>query len=395
MGIDTDVPGSPASVEGAAHWVADTLRPGLDTAGTVLTRARTGAAGDWQGAGGDSFVRWSGNAVGKVDQVADGAGTVSAALLAFAGRLRSAQHRMAAVREEAAGAGLTVSGRVVEDPGPGPARPGPLPDTGMPSPAAAEAHAAAVTAYDAHQDRIRAYHRAAAETAEVQADLRAASDQLADTYRGLQGLNWFTNGGDLLGGLAGAVVEFQASVLRGTSDELLLTARHYLDSVRRADPALVGHSRWYAHVDLAEDEIRHLEDLGRHADDLDRGATRLPLKLGGALTVVGIGYDIATGKDPVEATVSGAGGFAASVATGALVGTAIGGPVGTAVGAVVGAGVGIFASGAIDSLFENGPDVGKAFESGADAVADTGEAIGDAVGGAVGGAADAIGGLFD
>lgn len=54
-------------------------------------------------------------------------------------------------------------------------------------------------------------------------------------------------------------------------------------------------------------------------------------------------------------------------------------------------GVGIFTSGAIDSLFENGPDVRAAYEAGRDALVDTGEAIGDAAG-AVG---DAIGGLFD
>jgi hypothetical protein len=80
------------------------------------------------------------------------------------------------------------------------------------------------------------------------------------------------------------------------------------------------------------------------------------------------------------------------MATGAVVGSFVPIPgVGTAAGAVIGAGVGIFTSGAIDSLFENGPDVGAAAEAGWDAVADTGEAIGDAAG-SVG---DAIGGLFD
>ena len=101
--------------------------------------------------------------------------------------------------------------------------------------------------------------------------------------------------------------------------------------------------------------------------------------------------DIAGGKDPVQATVSGAGGFAASVATGAGIGTFIGGPVGTAAGAVVGAGVGIFTSGVIDSLFEEGPDVGEAVENGWEAVTDTGEAIADGVGGAI----ESVGGWFD
>jgi hypothetical protein len=49
------------------------------------------------------------------------------------------------------------------------------------------------------------------------------------------------------------------------------------------------------------------------------------------------------------------------------------------VGTVVGAGIAIFADGAIDSLFENGPDVGAAWDEGVDALADTGEAIADGV----------------
>jgi hypothetical protein len=57
---------------------------------------------------------------------------------------------------------------------------------------------------------------------------------------------------------------------------------------------------------------------------------------------------------------------------------------------VVGAGVGIFTSGAIDSLFEDGPDVGAAVDSGLDALEDTGGAIVDGAGAVV----DGIGGLF-
>ena len=191
----------------------------------------------------------------------------------------------------------------------------------MPTAAAAVAYDSSVAAYNAHQDKIRAYNAAVTTADEAKAEVKTASDQLADTYDGLQGLNWFTNGGDLLGGISGGVVAFHASILRGTSDELLVTARRYLETVRGADAAVVGHARWYSNFKLAEDDIKRLEKLGRHADDLDRGATPVPLKLGGALTVVGIGYDIATGKDPVQATVSGVGGFAASVGTGALIGT--------------------------------------------------------------------------
>ncbi len=94
--------------------------------------------------------------------------------------------------------------------------------------------------------------------------------------------------------------------------------------------------------------------------------------------------------------MSNGGGFAASViagaATGAVVGSFIPVPgVGTAVGAVVGAGVGVFTSGAIDSLFEDGPDVMDAWDAGLESLGDTGGAIADGVGGLV----DGVGGLFD
>ena len=391
MAIDTEIQGSPSSIEGAAEWLAGTLRTGIDSTADAVAEARRSATASWQGPAGDEFASRAGDAVRTIDDLSGRADTAATALRTFASRLRSAQDRMATIRHTAAGKGLTVSGFVIADPGPGPANPGVLPSGGMPSPAAAQAHADAVAAFDAHQDKVRAYQAALRDAREVQDDIRADSQGLADTYRGLQGANWITNGGDLMGGLGGAVAEFQATTLRGTADALGQTARRYLETARQADPAVVGRERWYSDLEKASDEVRRLDDLAEHADDLDKAAKRVPLKLGGALTLAGIGYDIYSGKDPVEATASGLGGFAASVGTGALVGTAIGGPVGTAVGAVVGAGVGIFTSGAIDSLFENGPDVGEAAEAGWDAVKDTGGAIGDAVGGAVG----AIGGLFD
>ena len=89
-------------------------------------------------------------------------------------------------------------------------------------------------------------------------------------------------------------------------------------------------------------------------------------------------YDIANGKPVGQAVVSSRVGFGVSVATGAVTGSAIPVPVvGTAFGAVIGAGVGVFASGAVDSLWQNGiGDVGGAIADGAEAVGDTGEAVG-------------------
>ena len=141
-------------------------------------------------------------------------------------------------------------------------------------------------------------------------------------------------------------------------------------------------------------------DDAARASRLLKAGKALPLALGGALTGVGIWYDMEHGDESAaQAVTSNVGGFAASVATGAVVGTMIGGPVGTVVGGpvgtVVGAGVGVFTSGMIDGLWESGGDVSEAFMAGVDTVADTGEALVDGardVGGAI---VDGIGGLFD
>lgn len=121
---------------------------------------------------------------------------------------------------------------------------------------------------------------------------------------------------------------------------------------------------------------------------------------------VSIYTDIQAGESVAQATTSNVVGFGASVAAGAGVGMAlgtvfpgVGNVVGAVAGAAVGGVVGIFTSGAVDSLFENGWDVGEAFANGARDVWDTGAAIGElgaqrAV--AVGDAVQAVGdGLSD
>jgi hypothetical protein len=106
--------------------------------------------------------------------------------------------------------------------------------------------------------------------------------------------------------------------------------------------------------------------------------------VGGALTGVSIYQDLEAGESTTQAVVSNGGGFLASVGAGAAIGAAIGtvvpGPgnvVGVVAGAVVGGVVGIATSGAIDSIFENGWDVGAAWDNGLQDLTDTGAAVAD------------------
>jgi uncharacterized protein YukE len=392
MGIDTEIKGTPTSIDSAADWLRGTLGTAVDAGADALVAARSTARSDWDGEAGRSFTSTMATAADRADALSTVATSVAGSLDAYATRLRNLQQRMAQIRATAQDAGLDVAGSVIHSPGNGPARPDD-PPAGPTSPTAADAYNAAVTAYNEHQDKIAAYNQAVADADDVRTDLAAAAHGLKDEYRGLEGPDWILNASDIAGGLAGAVMEFNSSALRGTADYLSELSRRHLDRLR-ANPG--GLSHLYDDIDHWNGVAQQADDAARNADGLARGGKSIPLKLGGALAVAGIGLDIAGGEDPVQAVASGTGGFAASVAAGAASGAVIGTfvpvpGVGTAAGAVIGAGIGIFTSGAIDSVFENGPDVGAAFDSGVDALTDTGEAIGDGVGAV----ADGIGGLFD
>ena len=124
MPVDTEITGSPASIEGAADWLRGTLAKAVTGGADAMAAARSTAGSDWQGETGSAFAATMGSGVHRVDALASAATGVAGALEAYAARLTRLQHRMADIRGTAQGAGLTVSGYVVEEPGPGPADPG-------------------------------------------------------------------------------------------------------------------------------------------------------------------------------------------------------------------------------------------------------------------------------
>lgn len=391
MSLDTEIKGDPASVEAAGTWLTSTLAPKVDSSVDALTKARTTAEADWDGTAGAAFaatMRTSATRTSTLHTEITGTGH---AISTFGAQLRTAQHDMADVRSTASSAGLTVTGFTIVDPGPGPAKPAYIaPGTQLPV-EEADAYNSALKAYDDHQALVTAYNTACIRVKDIRDAYERHSKAIVDKYRGLQGAQWLLTAADISGGTGGGVMEFKASSLRGTGEYFQeLSARH-LEWARNADPAVVGRAKWYADLDDATKLGQDADEMIRSADHIKAGSKAIPLKLGGALAVAGIAYDIYNGKDPVQATVSGGLGFGASVAAGAAIGTLIPVPVvGTAVGALVGAGVGIFTSGMVDNLFEGG-DLGDAAAAGVDAVKDTGGAIVDGVE-SVG---NAIGGLFD
>ncbi|MCP3423056.1 hypothetical protein [Nocardioides pinisoli] len=421
MSVDTEIQGSPTAIEGAAHWLRSSLATELADAADRANDARRSADGSWNSEAGDEFVGVMARARGKIDDLEGAVRTMADDLDKFAGKLRRAQEQMGDVRTEARGADLTVNGFVVEDPGAGPVRP---PDGFEGTPAEVDAHNGRVAAYDAHQDKIRAYSAASAEASRIDRYYATACRDLQDQYTPGQHAAWLLTVGDILGDVAagaiGVDIASKKSNLHGRAQGLLDEATRMIDDLQ-AHPERYLKRKWFFFQTLDEarleadrlaiagklDEAQDLLDQSRRLDDAR--APRYLGRFGRVLGPIGFGLgvfnDYQEGESTTQVAVSQgvstglgvAAGIGASAASGAAVGAMFGSVVpgvGTAVGAVVGtavgAGVAIFADGAIDSLFENGPDVGQAWDEGVDALADTGDAIVDGVSGV----AETVGGWF-
>lgn len=421
MSVDTEIQGSPGSVEGVADWLRGQLATALEQAADRANDARRDASGSWRSEAGDEFVDVMSRARGKVDDLESAATRMAGDLDKFAAKLRRCQDMMGDVSSTARGDGLTVTGFVVQHPGDGPARPA---DDFVGTAEEVDAHNERVAVYDAHQELVRAYNDASSEAARVDRVYAAACRELSEDYTVGQHAAWVLTLGDILGdaaaGALGVHIASRRSGLHGRAQGLLDEAARAIDDLQ-AHPERYLKRKWFFLQTLDEARLEadrlaiagkldEAEDLLSQARQLDRSpALRY---LGNAGKVLGpLGFALGAVNDyqegetatqiavsqGVSAGLGVAAGVGASALSGAAMGAAFGSVVpgvGTAVGAVVGtaigAGVAIFADGAIDSLFENGPDVGAAAEAGVEALADTGDAIADGVSSV----ADTVGGWF-
>lgn len=406
MSVHTEIQGSPGSVESAASWLRTTLAGKLESTAEAFNSVRASARGSWEGGAGTEFAGTMASARSATDDLEGAARQMAQDLEAFATTLRRCQGDMADVRQAASGAGLTVNGFVVQHPGEGPARP---PDDFWGTTSEVAAHNQRVAAYDTHQDLLRAYHVADTEAARVDRVYGAACQDLQRQYAITDHASWLTSTAEVIGD--GAAASW-ADVIKGEQSRLRAQARTLLDDAERAmrdmqaNPDRYLKRKWLFFETLDADKLQadrlaiqgkldaatDLVDRSGALDDV-RGPGRLAVA-GRAMGALGLGLgvynDYQDGESATQIAVSQGSSFLAGAGTGALIGAGIGSVVpvaGTAVGAVVGgvvgAGVSIFADGAIDSMFENGPDVGAALEEGWNAIEDTGGAIGDGVSGAV------------
>lgn len=347
MPIDTYIEGNPESVRSVAGWLRSTLAGKVSQTVDQIHNARITASSEWNGDAGSAFVSRMATGASKAEGLETVIRDSAQAIDHFAGELQHAQSEMQSVRDNAAGAGLTVSGFVIQDP----------------------------TSEEQITDYITALN-----AADAARDIeKLAADTVKNVWADISN-KWFFVVGDLINGAAGSLLAAHSSTLMRQSQFLADESAKFLDLAKSAPPGTPAASI-YRDFDASRALTASADDAAKAAAAADSKAGSLGLKLGGALAAGGIVYDITQGKDVDQAIVSGGVGFGASVLAGAAIGSLIPVPVvGTAVGAVGGAVVGVFTSGAVDSLYQNGiGSIGEAISDGALAVGNTGGAIGGLV----------------
>ncbi|MBU5423411.1 hypothetical protein KQI48_12110 [Cellulomonas hominis] len=399
--LDTTIEADPAGLRAVAAWLRSGSGDSIGGAVSALDYARADR-GEWSG---DAATAFRGRMGGVLATAEDARATVdhaAAGLERFADSVVDLQRRVDNLRSAASAAGLRVTPTSVVCPAPA----APVPDRPGADATSGEVRAfqQATAARAIALDRQSAFEEACAEMAAVLADLLAAEVDLDRVNAAVQTLAVpfldFVTGA----GISGVVGSAEAA-MRGTARMLRDQARSALAETTRPGAARFP-GLFYDDLDRAAELTTRSQAVVDDAARLARAGKAGGAIVGGVLTGVSIYTDIQAGESVAQATTSNVVGFGASVAAGAGVGMAlgtvfpgVGNVVGAVAGAAVGGVVGIFTSGAVDSLFENGWDVGEAFANGARDVWDTGAAIGElgaqgAV--AVGDAVQAVGdGLSD
>jgi uncharacterized protein YukE len=371
--IDTEVDGDVEAIRASATWLRGTLRQTVRDAADDTAGARTQAGRAWEGDDSDAYRSYARSLVLATDDHAERVGRAAQAFDSYATRLGALKRRMGEIRTEAREGGLTVSGKVIEEPAPAQAVP-PLPPDATPQEALA--HDQRVTSHTVQVGRIELYDKLAddADTewttftdwcdTELAADVTDARDT-----PDLDALKGFVQ--DNLGNfLAGAGITFTAGTLLQRAGDYQARADELRAARRSGNPARRARGN-------APDARTNVRAWTETADGLRRFSRFLgPV---GIAVDVGFGiWDVSQGGSPGRATAttvaSIAGGAAVVAGAGALAAAGIvTAPVwGTALAAgAVAVGAGWLAGEAWDALpddFTDGVD---------DAISDTWEGATD------------------
>lgn len=378
MSIETEIEGDPSAVRAASRWLSDTLGDRIDGGAAGVRKAEGAAAADWTSEAGMAFGTKMSAYEAEAKKVSGQVSKGATAMTTYASALATAQSAMGRIRETARGAGLTVTGTVIHNPGSYPGAPGPLPDGA--SDADLTAHARLTAAHEKGAALATAYEAAMTDYTTHVALLNEAIEAFWDAVT-------FTvaDEGSIFPGFVAAGASGVASL---GAKELLRNAKTWTDELERVGARNLADPHGFtANFD---DYLRHDKTLldARARSARLAGLTRLS-KIGGPLlTIAGIGVDLANGEPVDQAVGSNVGGAVAGTAAGVVTTTAISAGasalaaagvgaaagsavpvVGTIVGALVGAGVGYVVSGALDEHWDEIKDgLGDAVDAGEDIV---------------------------
>ncbi|NKU56348.1 hypothetical protein GS881_23320 [Rhodococcus hoagii] len=141
---------------------------------------------------------------------------------------------------------------------------------------------------------------------------------LANVWSDIMG-KWFFIVADLVNGAAAYLAARHVIALKEQAKFLSKEAEKFLELARTA-PAGSPASVIYRDLDLSRVLKEGADDAAASAIKSEANAGRIGFRVGGALSAAGVAYDIYNGKPVEQAVVSGAGGFGASLAAGALAG---------------------------------------------------------------------------
>lgn len=347
--IDTHVPGTPADIRAAGAYLTDTLSSGVTTLADTVVAERSTLQRGWEGEAGEAFTDRATVLARAGDDVSTAVEALGLQMEALASILDIVQLGMAAVRAEAAAAGLNVRGETIWPPAAGPYAPG--------SPALATA-----------RDQAKAYTAATIRRDELVAQWNEALTQTADFVQdNATDIAQFTV--DLLvAGYSAALLSRAASVMSGQAAHKLAEAQRlaaYADDVTAAlrNGRVSPYRGYYSEVDelmgrsgQAADEAADAAAAAKNPK-LPGGLTRGLGVLGPLAAGYGVYDDIGNGESTEQAIASQGGGLLSGMLTGGATGAAIGTlgfPIaGTVAGALVGGVTGVVVSNEIDQHYED------------------------------------------
>ncbi|RZS43774.1 hypothetical protein EV193_102755 [Herbihabitans rhizosphaerae] len=387
--LTTEVKGDPASLRATATWLS-MANGSIHGAATQVYAARNESTSSWTGEAGSGFRSVMTNAAGKIDQIAGNATTLGSALSGHAADLDTVRSRMAMARQVATDGGLTVTATAIMPPGPAPAAPSALPKNATTEEKAAHKNSAAARAD--YIKKVKAYHQSGTIVAGARKTETTSQNNVLTTLKNVRLVS------GTLAAMAGAGVEaaskfrtaqhsyddFAERAIRVASNTKLSTTNRMRalqvaakNNIKlRQTAQIIERDLWFKYTDRLPSWAKStltftvagkpqppappgVRASSPPAASAGAKVAKVATKVGGKIPVVGLGFtaagvglDIAGGKDPGKAVVSGAAGLAGGIAAGAAVGAVVGGPLAPAtvlVGGLVG---GLLASGAAEAAWD-------------------------------------------